>query len=162
MTPIGNELVCVGDDVGSKTSTPVVIGDGELAMASVPTVFENYVTAIDVQVELALWDTAGREHDQLWSLSYPATGVTLMCFSIDSPDFLTLMCFSIDSPDFVTLMCFSIDSPDFVTLMCFSIDSPDFLTLVCFSIDSPDFLKNSSESGRPEVRLFLPQCVHHR
>ncbi|KAH7986587.1 hypothetical protein HPB52_024857 [Rhipicephalus sanguineus] len=61
----------------------------ELAEASVPTVFENYVATVDVQVELALWDTAGEQHyDRLRPLSYPGTDGILMGFNIDSPDFL--------------------------------------------------------------------------
>ena len=42
-----------------------------------------------MQVELALWDTAGQgDYDRLRHLSYPNTDVILMCFSIDSPDSL--------------------------------------------------------------------------
>ena len=42
-----------------------------------------------LQVELALWDTAGQEdYDRLRPLSYPDTDVILMCYSIDNPDSL--------------------------------------------------------------------------
>ena len=42
-----------------------------------------------MQVELALWDTAGQEdYDRLRPLSYPDTDVILMCFAIDNPDSL--------------------------------------------------------------------------
>lgn len=45
--------------------------------------------SFSLQVELALWDTAGQEdYDRLRPLSYPDTDVILMCFSIDSPDSL--------------------------------------------------------------------------
>ena len=40
-----------------------------------------------LQVELALWDTAGQEgYERLRPISYPDTDVILMCFSIDSHD----------------------------------------------------------------------------
>ena len=49
----------------------------------------NYHFFSSLQVELALWDTAGQEdYDRLRPLSYPDTDVILMCFSIDSPDSL--------------------------------------------------------------------------
>lgn len=58
----------------------------------VPTVFENYVSDLDVdgkRVELALWDTAGQEdYDRLRPLSYPDSHVILICYAIDSPDSL--------------------------------------------------------------------------
>nr|XP_037284007.1 GTP-binding protein rhoC-like [Rhipicephalus microplus] len=83
-----NKLVCVEDDAGSKTSTFIVIGECELAIASVPMEFGKYVTAFEVQIELALWGSAGREHyDRLRPQSYRDRGMILVCFSIDSPDF---------------------------------------------------------------------------
>lgn len=50
---------------------------------------DNNIFLVFVQVELALWDTAGQEdYDRLRPLSYPDTDVILMCFSVDSPDSL--------------------------------------------------------------------------
>ena len=41
-------------------------------------------------MELALWDMAEMEnYDRLRLLSYPDTDVSLMCFSVDSPDSLS-------------------------------------------------------------------------
>ena len=50
---------------------------------------KNTTFYVFVQVELALWDTAGQEdYDRLRPLSYPDTDVILMCYSIDNPDSL--------------------------------------------------------------------------
>ena len=44
---------------------------------------------LDIQVELALWDTAGQEdYDRLRPLSYPDTDVILLCFAINNKDSL--------------------------------------------------------------------------
>jgi Ras-related C3 botulinum toxin substrate 1 len=58
----------------------------------VPTVFDNYNTAImvdDQPYNLGLWDTAGQEeYDRLRALCYPQTDVFLICFSlVDPPSF---------------------------------------------------------------------------
>ncbi|CAK8688971.1 unnamed protein product [Clavelina lepadiformis] len=86
------KLVVVGDGSCGKTCLLVVFSTGSFPKVCVPTVFETYVADIEVnsiQVELALWDTAGQEDfDRLRPLSYPDADVLLACFSIDSPDSL--------------------------------------------------------------------------
>jgi small GTP-binding protein len=80
------------DVILGKTCLLIVFSKDQFPEVYVPTVFENYVSDIEVdgkQVELALWDTAGQEdYDRLRPLSYPDTDVILMCFAIDSPDSL--------------------------------------------------------------------------
>ncbi|WP_411024950.1 Rho family protein [Salmonella sp. s54836] len=92
MTPLRKKLVIVGDGACGKTCLLIVFSKDQFPEVYVPTVFENYVSDIEVEgkcVELALWDTAGQEdYDRLRPLSYPDTDVILMCFSIDSPDSL--------------------------------------------------------------------------
>ena len=82
----------MGDGACGKTCLLIVFSKDQFPEVCVPTVFENYVTDIEVdgkQGELALWDTAGQEdYDRLRPLSYPDTDVILMCFSINSPDSL--------------------------------------------------------------------------
>lgn len=69
-----------------------VFSKGTFPQVYLPTVFENYVSDVNVDgrhVELALWDTAGQEdYDRLRPLSYPDSNVILICFAIDSPDSL--------------------------------------------------------------------------
>lgn len=94
--PMRRKLVVVGDGACGKTCLLIVFSKDQFPEVYVPTVFENYVADITVQyngrpvdVELALWDTAGQEdYDRLRPLSYPDTNVILMCFAIDNPDSL--------------------------------------------------------------------------
>ncbi|CAF1239040.1 unnamed protein product [Rotaria socialis] len=92
MAALRKKLVIVGDGACGKTCLLIVFSKDQFPEVYVPTVFENYVSDIEVdgkQVELALWDTAGQEdYDRLRPLSYPDTDVILMCFAIDSPDSL--------------------------------------------------------------------------
>ncbi|KAF9392897.1 GTP-binding protein Rho1 [Podila verticillata] len=92
MSEIRRKLVIVGDGACGKTCLLIVFSKGTFPEIYVPTVFENYVTDVEVDgkhVELALWDTAGQEdYDRLRPLSYPDTHVILICFAIDSPDSL--------------------------------------------------------------------------
>ncbi|KAJ2228972.1 GTP-binding protein Rho1 [Coemansia sp. RSA 1722] len=89
---IRRKLVIVGDGACGKTCLLIVFSKGTFPEVYVPTVFENYVTDIEVDgqhIELALWDTAGQEdYDRLRPLSYPDSHVIVICFSIDSPDSL--------------------------------------------------------------------------
>ena len=82
----------VGDGACGKTCLLFAFTKDEFPDKYIPTVFENYVSDIEVDgklVELALWDTAGQEdYDRLRPLSYPDTDVILMCFSVDSHDSL--------------------------------------------------------------------------
>ena len=92
MASIRKKLVIVGDGACGKTSLLFVFSKDEFFDFYAPTVFDNYLTEIEVNgklVELVLWDTAGQEsYDRLRPLSYPDTDVILMCFSIDNPDSL--------------------------------------------------------------------------
>ena len=86
------KLVIVGDGACGKTCLLIVFSKGTFPQVYLPTVFENYVSDVEVDgrhVELALWDTAGQEdYDRLRPLSYPDSNVILICFAIDSPDSL--------------------------------------------------------------------------
>lgn len=96
MSSIRKKLVVVGDGACGKTCLLIRYSKDTFPSEYVPTVFENYVSdsktvwqGKEVNVELALWDTAGQEdYDRLRPLSYPDTNVLLLCFSIDSPDSL--------------------------------------------------------------------------
>ena len=100
MAAIRKKLVIVGGKIdfilieflSGKTCLLIVFSKDQFPEVYVPTVFENYVSDIEIdgkQIELALWDTAGQEdYDRLRPLSYPDTDVILMCFAIDSPDSL--------------------------------------------------------------------------
>ena len=58
-----------------KSSLLSVYATGDFPTEYVPTIFENFVTFIDIdgrEIELALWDTAGQDdYDRLRPLSYP-------------------------------------------------------------------------------------------
>ncbi|TPX32969.1 hypothetical protein SmJEL517_g03998 [Synchytrium microbalum] len=87
---IRRKLVFVGDGAVGKSSLLSVYATGDFPSDYVPTIFENFVTFIDIdgkEIELALWDTAGQDdYDRLRPLSYPDTDVVLLCFPVDSPD----------------------------------------------------------------------------
>ncbi|XP_078094360.1 ras-like GTP-binding protein Rho1 [Mustelus asterias] len=93
MTMVRRKLVVVSDGGCGKTSLLCVLSKDEFPEGYVPTVFDTYVADIVIDgkpVELALWDTAGQEdYDRLRPLSYPDTDVTLVCFSVDTPDSLS-------------------------------------------------------------------------
>ncbi|XP_020025282.1 transforming protein RhoA-like isoform X1 [Castor canadensis] len=92
MAAIRKKLVIVGDGACGKTCLLTAFSKDQFPKVYVSTVFKNYVAGIEVDgtpVELALWDTAGREHyAHLRPLSYPDSDVILLCFSIDCPESL--------------------------------------------------------------------------
>ncbi|RXK39582.1 rho family protein [Tremella mesenterica] len=89
---IRRKLVIVGDGAAGKTSLLNVFAVGHFPDTYEPTVFDNYVTEIELDgkpVQLALWDTAGQEeYERLRPLSYSKAHVILIAFSVDTPDSL--------------------------------------------------------------------------
>ncbi|WWC87346.1 uncharacterized protein L201_002235 [Kwoniella dendrophila CBS 6074] len=89
---IRRKLVIVGDGAAGKTSLLNVFAVGSFPENYEPTVFDNYVTEIELDgkpVQLALWDTAGQEeYERLRPLSYSKAHVILIAFSVDTPDSL--------------------------------------------------------------------------
>jgi len=86
---VRRKIVVVGDGGCGKTSMLLVYAKGEFPSVYVPTVFENFITSVELDgetIELAVWDTAGQEeYDRLRPLSYPNTHILLLCYSMDSP-----------------------------------------------------------------------------
>jgi Ras-related C3 botulinum toxin substrate 1 len=83
------KLCVVGDGTVGKTCMLVSYANDKFPVDYVPTIFENYVVDVTVgkkKIALGLWDTAGQEDfDRLRPLSYPGTGVFLICFSVVNP-----------------------------------------------------------------------------
>ncbi|KAL6073848.1 Rho GTPase [Balamuthia mandrillaris] len=84
------KCVVVGDGAVGKTCLLATYSRDEFPYEYVPTVFDNYETAVMIDgicYNLNLWDTAGQEeYDKLRHLSYPETDIFLVCFSVVDPD----------------------------------------------------------------------------
>jgi small GTP-binding protein len=84
------KCVVVGDGAVGKTCLLATYAKDEFPSEYVPTVFDNYETAVMIDgvcYNLNLWDTAGQEeYDKLRHLSYPETDIFVICFSLVDPD----------------------------------------------------------------------------
>ncbi|EFA75153.1 hypothetical protein PPL_11227 [Heterostelium album PN500] len=82
------KLVIVGDSAVGKTCLFTVYAHNRFPNDYIPTVFESFVATCNVggrAYNIGLWDTAAQEeYDRLRPLSYPATDVFLVCFSVIS------------------------------------------------------------------------------
>ena len=81
-------VVCGDGEVG-KSGLIITYTTGSFPEGYIPTIFDNYSQCINVDgvdVELALWDTAGQdEYARLRTLSYTDANIFLICFSLASP-----------------------------------------------------------------------------
>ncbi|KAF8298236.1 hypothetical protein DL93DRAFT_2122601 [Clavulina sp. PMI_390] len=84
------KCVVVGDPGVGKTCLLISYCTNKFPTEFVPTLFDNYAVTVmigDEPYTLGVFDTVAKEdYDRLRPLSYPATDVFLLCFSVDSPE----------------------------------------------------------------------------
>ena len=93
MSTIRKKLLIVGDGACGKTCLLICHARDEFPEVYIPTVFESYMTEMEVDkgkiLQLALWDSAGQEeYERLRTLTYPDTDVVIICYAVDAPESL--------------------------------------------------------------------------
>ncbi|KAM0674051.1 hypothetical protein GVAV_002569 [Gurleya vavrai] len=86
------KIVVIGDGACGKTCLLEVFKKNKFPEDYIPTIIDNFVETVEVdgvEVNLAIWDTAGQEeYDAVRPVSYSETDLIFLCYSIEKKDML--------------------------------------------------------------------------